>query len=363
MTDTPAPQRPKGISPQSRRHNEMRKEALAAHPELADLSGPDPRTALALPVLLAIHWGIAWLVADQPIWVIGLTAFLIGQLVYHSASSLIHETCHKLIFRDAAPKLAFDLTLEFILTSYGKQLTYQHQHVTSHHPFVGDYDNDYEHEDICALQARQSVFRAHPTWQPFLTALTLFIHALPLGSVFLAGQIMPRLYRRLSGRPNRDPVPRFTGTSPTAAEARPYIVVSIASNLLMLAVLGPWALLYHIWTLSLFLGKLGITNLGQSLTEHPGTDMVNPTRSHYGPINWLLFNTGYHNEHHSFPNVPWTRLPTLRRVAPEVFHAEADQSYVGAWWSHVRGGFTPSRDLEMHKVDQLPRCEGKTLAE
>lgn len=353
--DTP---RPSGISPQSRRHNEMRKEALAAHPELADLAGPQPLTALALPILLAVHWGIAWLVSGQPIWVIGLTAFLIGQLVYHSASSLIHETCHKLIFRAAGPKLAFDLSLEFILTSYGKQLTYQHQHVTSHHPFVGDYDNDYEHEDICALQARQSVFRAHPTWQPLLTALTLVIHALPLGSVFLAGQIMPRLYRKLSGRPNRDPIPRFTGTHPTNTDMRPYIVVSLISNLVMLALLGPWALLYHIWSLSLFLGKLGITNLGQSLSEHPGDDQQNPTRSTYGAINWLLFNTGYHNEHHSFPNVAWTRLPTLHRVAPGVFHATAERSYIGAWWDHIRGGFTASRTLAMHQVDQLDRCEG-----
>ncbi|WP_165929135.1 fatty acid desaturase [Shimia isoporae] len=358
MTDTEIPSRPKGISPQSRRHNEMRKEALATHPELASLSGPQPFTALALPLLLAVHWSFAWLVSDQPVWVIGIAAFFVGQLVYHSASSLIHETCHKLVFKDAAPKLAFDLALEFILTSYGKQLTYQHQHITSHHPFVGDYDNDYEHEDICALQARQSVFRDHPKWQPALTALTLLIHALPLGSVFLAGQVMPRVYRRLSGRPNRDPVPRFTGTSPSAAEARPYVLVSLASNLLMLALLGPWALLYHIWSLSLFLGKLGITNLGQSLTEHPGDDDVNPTRSHYGPINWILFNTGYHNEHHSFPNVAWTRLPKLRQIAPEVFHAECEKSYIAAWWDHVRGGFTPSRNLALHKEDQLPRCEG-----
>lgn len=351
--------RPSGISPQSRRHNEMRKAALAAHPELADLSGPQPLTVLALPVLLVLHWSIAWLVSDLPVWVIGLTAFLVGQLVYHSAASLIHETCHKLVFREARPKLAFDLGLEFILTSYGKQLTYQHQHVTSHHPFVGDYDNDYEHEDLCALQARFAIGRTHPTLQKLLTALTLFLHALPLGSVFVADKILPPLYAKASGRPVNDPQPRFTGTSATAAEMRPYIVVSVLSNVIMLLLLGPWALLYHLWSLSFFLGKLGISNLGQSLTEHPGDDDVNPTRSTYGPINWLLFNTGYHNEHHSFPNVPWTRLPTLRRVAPEVFHAQAERSYLGAWWDHVRHDFTASRRLKLHETDHLARCEGE----
>lgn len=352
--------RPAGISPQSRRHNDMRRAALKAHPELVQLAGTQPLTALALPILLAAQWGIAWLVSDSSVLIIALTAFFVGQLVYHSASSLIHETCHKLVFRSPAPKLGFDLALEFILTSYGKQLTYQHQHVTSHHPFVGEYDRDYEHEDICALQARQFVTRTRPRLQRLLTVLTLCVHALPLGSVFLAGKIMPPLYRWASGRPNRDPVARFTGSAPSAAEARPYIAVSLLSNVTMLILLGPWALLYHIWSLSFFLGKLGVTNLGQSLCEHPGTDLVNPTRSTYGPLNWVLFNTGYHNEHHSFPAVPWTRLPKLHHIAPEVFYATAERSYVGAWWDHVRDNFSPSRDLEMHKLDHLPRCQGKT---
>lgn len=356
MTQTPVSKG--GISPQSRRHNDMRRDALKSHPELAELSGSDPRTALALPFLLTVQWGIAWLVSDTNFWIVGLTAFFVGQFVYHSAASLIHETCHRLVFRGAKAKLGFDLALEFILTSYGKQLIYQHQHITSHHPYVGDYDRDYEHEDICALQARQHVRRTHPVLQRGLTILTLILHLLPLG--FMLGDlILPRLYAWASGKPQKDPVQRYTGSYPTSAEMRPFIAVSILSNLALLAVFGPWALLYHIWSLSIFLGKFGISNLGQSLSEHPGMDMENPTRSTYGWINIPFFNTGYHNEHHSFPNVPWTRLPDLHKGAPEVFHAKAEKSYLGSWWDHVKGDFTPSRDLELHLRDQSARCEGR----
>jgi sphingolipid delta-4 desaturase len=28
---------------------------------------------------------------------------------------------------------------------------------------------------------------------------------------------------------------------------------------------------------------------------------------------------GYHNEHHDFPSIPWTRLPELRRIAADFY--------------------------------------------
>lgn len=66
------------------------------------------------------------------------------------------------------------------------------------------------------------------------------------------------------------------------------------------------------------------------------------TWSYYGPLNALAYNVslppppsrdrlgksstdsrrvqvGYHNEHHDFPSVPWTRLPALRKLASEFY--------------------------------------------
>ena len=36
---------------------------------------------------------------------------------------------------------------------------------------------------------------------------------------------------------------------------------------------------------------------------------------------WLTpaIQVGYHNEHHDFPSIPWTRLPALRALAPEFY--------------------------------------------
>lgn len=33
----------------------------------------------------------------------------------------------------------------------------------------------------------------------------------------------------------------------------------------------------------------------------------------------IVSQVGYHNEHHDFPSVPWTRLPALRALAPEFY--------------------------------------------
>jgi sphingolipid delta-4 desaturase len=345
------------ISPQARRHNALRRQVLTAHPELRAATGPDPRTVLALPVLLALHWGVAWLVSDAPVWAIFLAAFTLGQILIHAAGSLVHETAHNLIFRRPLPKRLFDLGLEWILSSYGRQLIYQYEHITSHHPHIGDYEHDYEHEDICAFQSRMQLRADNPRLQRLLTVFTLIVHALPLGSI-LGDGVIGWANARASGRPQRDAQREIGAARPPAGQMRLFMAVSALSNLTMLWLLGPWALLYHIWALSLFLGKLGVWNLGQSLSEHEGTDEITPTRSYYGPLNWLLFNTGYHNEHHTFPNVAWTRLPLLHRTAPEVFDVVAEKSYAGYWLDHLRGDFTASRRNPLQSADQAPRCTG-----
>lgn len=343
------------LSPQSRRHIEMRVAVMKAHPQAAALAGPEWRGSVGALALLALHWTAVWLVSRTDIFVAFFAAFFFGQLVLHSAGSLIHETAHRLVFRGRRAKLAFDLLLEIITTSFGRQLTYQHEHVSSHHPHLGNYERDYEHEDLCRFLARRAHRAENPKLQHWLTAAELIVQAMPLGFM-ISNKIFNPFYRKRTGQATKDRQRNIGATKAPETERRIFIAVSVATNVFLFIAFGWLGLLYHIWSLSLFLGKCGVTNLGQSLAEHPGDDAVRPTRSTYSWLNLILFNTGYHSEHHTFPNVAWTRLPKLKNLAPEIFGPGTEKSYVGFWWDHIRQDFSPSRRTALHSEDQSVRC-------
>jgi sphingolipid delta-4 desaturase len=45
---------------------------------------------------------------------------------------------------------------------------------------------------------------------------------------------------------------------------------------------------------------------------------------------------GYHNEHHDFPYVAWSRLPKLKAAAPEFYDGLAQcDSWVGVIWDYI----------------------------
>jgi sphingolipid 4-desaturase/C4-monooxygenase len=65
---------------------------------------------------------------------------------------------------------------------------------------------------------------------------------------------------------------------------------------------------------------------------------------------------GYHNEHHDFPSVAWTRLPKLRALAPEFYDTLPSHPS----WPMVIVNFI--RDVEVGMHSRVKRVAKETKA-
>lgn len=72
------------------------------------------------------------------------------------------------------------------------------------------------------------------------------------------------------------------------------------------------------------------------------------TFSYYGILNYVSFNVGYHNEHHDFPAIPYTRLPEVKRLAPEFYdNIPYHKSWVMATWHFITSDKTSLQNRVM----------------
>lgn len=79
-----------------------------------------------------------------------------------------------------------------------------------------------------------------------------------------------------------------------------------------------WTPLVYLFLATLLGGSLHPMS-GHYIAEHYEWTKGYETYSYYGIGNWFGWNVGYHNEHHDFPRVPFTRLPALKKLAPEFY--------------------------------------------
>ena len=82
-------------------------------------------------------------------------------------------------------------------------------------------------------------------------------------------------------------------------------VLQVAYDAALWYMFGWWAVIY-LWVSTVMCGSFHPT-AGHFLSEHLEVVEGIETYSYYGPLNYVCYNVGYHNEHHDFPFVPWSR--------------------------------------------------------
>lgn len=312
-------------------HATRRKAIIQAHPEVLKLCGPEPSTKWHVLGVVALQVAIASAFSfyDIPFCSITFlaTAYIVGATANQNLFLAIHEISHNLAFKSPAWNRALAIVANLPI-GIPYSASFRPYHLT-HHKSLGvdqlDVDIPTSFEAVFLNSVAGKAFFC--TFQLLFYALRpMFVLQLPIGPLHLAN-----------------------------------IAVQVVFDLILIKTVGYKALGYLI--LSSFLAGSLHPVAGHFIAEHyvfegAGTkrnprslslglsaeqkkreaagrmklpvDAPPPaeTYSYYGALNLVTYNVGYHNEHHDFPAIPWTRLPKLHSVAKEYYE---DLPCHGSW--------------------------------
>lgn len=291
-------------------HQARRKALLAAHPEIRELYGPCPRTKYITTALVAAQLACAFLLKDAPFWVIAVFAYAVGGVMNQMLLLAIHELSHNLAFKKPVYNRLFGL---FINLPIGLPVAaaFREYHLIHHtHQGVDGLDTDVP----TVWESRWVKGKARKFFWLIFQGL-----AYALRPLFM----MPL-------KPNRWIIANFA--------------VQAAFDVAVYQLFGLKALLYFPLSTLIVMGLHPIA--GHYIAEHYLVEHLadkelrvkqgQETYSYYGPLNVLAFNVGYHNEHHDFPYIAGSRLPALRKLAPEFYETlHQHTSWTRSLWDFV----------------------------
>uniref|UniRef100_A0A8C6GMT5 Sphingolipid delta4-desaturase N-terminal domain-containing protein n=1 Tax=Mus spicilegus TaxID=10103 RepID=A0A8C6GMT5_MUSSI len=250
-------------------HAQRRREILAKYPEIKSLMRPDPNLIRIITVKFLAQLASFYLVTDlQWKWV------LFWSYISHKFPFGHHRALWNHWFGMFA-----NLPLGIPYS-----VTYKRYHI-DHHRYLGaagadvDMPSDFEGWFFCTT-FRKLVWAA---FQP----LFLFLR------------------------------PYFVNPKPVTYLETINIVTQITFNIIAYYVFGIKSLVYMLAASVLGLGLNPIS--GHFIADHCTFLKGQETNSYYGPLNFFIFNGGYHNEHHDFPSIPGSRLPQVRKIAAEYY--------------------------------------------
>ncbi|WP_099598151.1 fatty acid desaturase [Reichenbachiella sp. 5M10] len=276
-------------------HFNRRKEILAKYPQVRDLFGIDKGLKFKTLALVVFQLATAPFIAELAwYWYIPL-AYLVGASVSHTLFLAIHEISHDLAFKNRVPNNWLALIANIpILFPYAMSFRTYH---LKHHWEQGDVNHDTD----LPTDGERKVFQGFIGKLLWATNQILFYALRPMF-------VHPIKYEK-------------------------WHKINIVFQLIAVAVywyfVGYGAILYLL--LSIFLAGSLHPLAGHFIAEHYVFKEGQETYSYYGPLNIFALNVGYHNEHHDFPNVPGTRLPEVKKTAPDFY----DHLFTHKSWSNV----------------------------
>ena len=282
-------------------HRRRRAEILAKYPEIKSLYGPEWRTKYMVGATVALQTYLAVALRETSWPVFLAVIYVVGATANHSLFLAIHEWSHNLGFKHPRSNQIGGIFANLPI-GIPYAATFKPYHM-DHHRNQGVHGVD---TDI-----------AHPFEAKVIQNRT------PLKALYFLFQLAFYALR-----------PTFIKPPPVTRMVVLNFVVQVAYDAVLLYCYGPNALLYLL--LSTFICGSFHPTAGHFLSEHLEVVEGVETYSYYGPLNYVTYNVGYHNEHHDFPYVPWSRLPDVRRIAAEYYDPIPQcDSWCGIIWNYV----------------------------
>lgn len=217
-------------------------------------------------------------------WKFLLTAYVIGGTSNQNIFLAIHEITHNLAFKGIrANKLWAIFVNSVIGVPYA--MMFKQYHI-EHHKHLGEDGIDTDLPTRLELMCLKNVLG-----KAFFATFQIFFYALR---------------------------PGFIKTQRLTVWHLLNISAQLLLNVSLVYFFGWVPLLYFLFS-SFFAGSLHPCAAHFIAEHYLFGSIAQETWSYYGPLNILAYNVGYHNEHHDFPSVPWTKLPMIKKMAPEFY--------------------------------------------
>lgn len=264
-------------------HASRRKIILAAHPEIRSLFVTEPLTFVVVSLIVAIQLSMAYALRDASWPILLVCAYVVGGTLNHSLQLAAHELSHNLCWTWATGNKLTAMYANFV-TGIPSAITFQRYHM-DHHTYQGvdgldtDIPTQWEVNYFTNCALKVGWLFAQPIWYAF---------------------------------------------RPLFCKPKPFImweginwVAQLSFDATVIYFFGAKSMAYLV--LGTLLG-LGLhPSAGHFIAEHYEFTKGQETYSYYGFWNFFNFNVGYHNEHHDFPRVPWTKLAQVKAMAPEFY--------------------------------------------
>ena len=294
-------------------HRTRRQAIIKVHPEVTRLCGPEPLTKYLVALVVSIQILSAYLLRDSSIisWRFFLMSYVIGATANQNLFLAIHEISHNLAFRSGVINRAFAIFANLPI-GIPYSAGFRPYHLT-HHKSLG-----VDGLDTDLPTAFEAIFLDSLLGKAFFCTFQIIFYA-----------VRPILVYKM----------------PLTGVHYSNIAVQVVFDVCILRCWGANALAYFI--ASSFLAGSLHPCAAHFIAEHyvfmktspkpqPGDAPIPETYSYYGPLNVLTYNVGYHNEHHDFPAIPWTRLPHLHKMAREFYDPlPCHTSWLAVLWNFI----------------------------